>query len=208
MAHGEQQRERAIRLLNEADRSQNPVARQRLRDEALLCMSRARDVALGTEPTHTVECDPTHPPIMGQFVEPQMAPNMYLVLANTPVVAPQATSAPVRLEFSSGSGWLVGWRGVAVDLDPAAGAAGFFEQATMAVEAILNDTQHIITNGLAADFAPFYTLFAQASHFTPLDRYVSTKDVANFRFRNLQAVGGNDLQPFLTFAFLRDPRWC
>jgi hypothetical protein len=198
---------RARTILDEACRQGNPFDMRAMMAAAQRELDDVVRAGGGLEPNNPADVM-NRPPLVGPTIEPLLAPNQYLVLENTPLVPPQTTTAPIRLEFSSGSGWLIGWRGVAVDLTVGAGAAGRFEQATMAVEFIINDSQNLITNGVAADFAPFLTLFGEAVNSTPILRYVNSKDIARFRFRNLQRVGGSDLQPFLTFAFFRDPRWC
>lgn len=199
----------ACAVLDEATRISDPGMMQaRIRD-ALVVLGGPRRMGAGAVPSTNIQGTTIHPPVPGPWAEPLWAPDRYLVLENTPSVAVQTTSAPIRLEFSSGAGWLIGWSGVAVDLTVGSQAAGTLEQATMGVQWIINAGEDLITNGIAEDFAIFATLFRQsATDFTSIMRYVNAKDTARFRFRNFQPVGGRAMTPFLTFQFLRDPRAC
>jgi len=156
-------------------------------------------------PNHgdAVQLDQVHPPAAGDYIEPLMAPSRYLVLPEAPIVAPAALSNQIRLEFSAGGGWLIGWRGSVVDTTPGAGAAGAFEQASMGVRMFLNDGEELITNGTGADFAAFSTIFTINSS-TPIMRRVDVKDILNCQFQNFQQPGGSNLQPRVTFAFWRE----
>ncbi len=153
---------------------------------------------------NAVQLDQVHPPAGGDYIEPMMAPSRYLVLPETPIVAPAATSPQIRLEFSAGGGWLIGWRAVAVDVTPGAGAAGNLEQATMGVRMFLNDGEELITNGTGADFASLLTIFGPAVNVTPIMRRVDVKDNLFVLWRNNQQPGGSDLQAFCTFSFWRE----
>jgi len=157
-----------------------------------------------TVPHTTIQADQIHPPLDGDYIEPMLAPSRLLVLPDTPDVDAGDTSNQVDLEFSAGGGWLIGWRGIAVDFTPGAGAAGRFESAAMAVRMFLNDGEELITNGRAADFAPFLTIFGESVSMTPILRRVDVKDTLHCLFRNLQPAGGSTLRPFVTFAYWRE----
>jgi hypothetical protein len=134
-----------------------------------------------------------------------MAPSRYLVVPAIPQVDPGDTTPGERLEFSAGGGWLIGWRGVAIDNTPGVEAAGRYEQANLGVSMFLNDGEELITNGVATDFARFGDLFGDAVQWSPLMRRVDVKDVLNLRFRNFQPVAtGNTIQPSLLFSFWRE----
>lgn len=151
-----------------------------------------------------IQADQIHPPSDVSAVQSMMAPSRWLVLPESPPVAAGTESAGTRLEFSAGGGFLIGWRGVAIDEGPP-GSAGPFEQAQLGCRLTLNDGENLITNGVAADFASFGTLFADAVHWSPILRRVDVKDVLIARFRNFNpAASGITLKPRLTFAFWRD----
>jgi hypothetical protein len=135
-----------------------------------------------------------------------MAPSRWLVVPGIPAVPPNSdTTAGIRLEFSAGGGWLIGWRGRVGNL-AAAGviSADDSDQRSIGVRMFLNDGENLITNGIGADFAPFTDLFADAVQWSPIMRRVDVKDVLNFAFRNFQPAGGDTLTPSLTFAFWRE----
>ena len=77
-----------------------------------------------------IQADQIHPPADVNAVQSMMAPSRWLVLPESPEVPAGTESASVRLEFSAGGGWLIGFRAVAVDTGPP-GAAGPFEQAQL-----------------------------------------------------------------------------
>ena len=151
-----------------------------------------------------VQLDQVHPPASADFIEPMMAPSRLMVLPQTPVVAPAATTAPIRLEFSAGGGWLIGWRCIAVDVTPGAQASGRLEQATGAVRMFINDGEELITNGTGADFASLLTVFGPNTNSTPIMRRMDVKDNLFLLFRNNQTAGGSSLQFFTTFYFWRE----
>lgn len=132
-----------------------------------------------------------------------LAPTRLLRLPVAPDVDPGTTADPVQLEFSAGAGWIIGWSGIAVDLTPGAEAAGAAEQALMGVRMFLNDGEEIITNGLAADFAPMATIFGsgQNDREAALLRWVESVDTLTVLFRNFGAQ--RTLRPFVTFRFWR-----
>lgn len=162
------------------------------------------DAYPATVPHSTIQADQIHPPLNGDYIEPMLAPSRLLVLRNTPTVPVQTDSNQVDLEFAAGGGWLIGWRGIAVDFSAGAFAAGRLEQATMGVRMFLNDGEDLITNGQAADFAPFLTIFGESVSMTPILRRVDPKDSLHCIFRNFQPAGGSALRPFVTFAFWRE----
>ena len=152
-----------------------------------------------------IQTDQIHPPNASDFVVPLMAPSRYLVLPNPPAVAPATTSPGVRLEFSAGGGWLIGWRGSAADNTPGVEAAGPYEQASMAIRMFINDGEELITNGFGADFVTMADVFPDSAQWAPIMRRMDVKDVLNVIFQNFQpAATGNTLQPRLTFAFWRE----
>jgi hypothetical protein len=145
-----------------------------------------------------------HPPDHRDFVLPLMAPDRILTVANIPSVNPQAISPGERLEFASGGGWLIGWRGSVVDNTAGSAAAGEYERATYEVSAFFNDGEYIITNGETSSYVPFSHLFPPSGLWTPMMRRVDPLDVLNFNFRNTQPVTGHALQGSLSFAFWRE----
>lgn len=155
-------------------------------------------------PYSPIQADQIHPPSDVSAVQSMMAPSRWLVLPEAPIVPAGTESAGIRLEFSAGGGWLIGMRGISVDEGPP-GNAGQFEQAQLGMRLTLNDGENLITNGVAADFASFSTLFADAVHWSPILRRVDVKDVMIARFRNFNPpASGINLTPRVTFAFWRD----
>jgi len=154
-------------------------------------------------PTSPIQASQVHPPSSADMVVPLMAPSRWLVLPESPVVPAGTDSAGIRLEFSAGGGWLIGWRGVAVDTGPP-GVADVFTQAQLGVQITLNDGENLITNGVAADFCSMASLFAPAQQVSPIMRRVDVKDVLIARFRNFNAPAtGISITPRLCFFFWR-----
>lgn len=198
-----------FKQLLQAASSRDPVAAQAAFSEMNAFVAPRQPNGYGdaypaTVPHSTIQADQIHPPLNGDYIEPMLAPSRLLVVPDSPDVDPGDTSNQVDLEFSAGGGWLIGWRGVAVDFTPGAGAAGRFEQASMGVRMFLNDGEELITNGRAADFAPFLTIFGESVSMTPILRRVDVKDTLHLLFRNFQPAGGATLRPFVTFAFWRE----
>lgn len=210
--------ERYHQLIDQARQDPNPFRAQAAKREAARIAYSMQQVQDPGRPQYTgggsrnelvphsnIQLDQVHPPDPRDFIQPLMAPSRYLVVGNIPVVAPQVPSAGVRLEFSAGGGWLIGWRGQAVDFTAGAFAAGQLEQASIGVSMFLNDGEELISNGNAVDFAPFSTLFGDAVQWSPIMRRVDVKDILTLNFTNFQpVVGGNNLQPQITFAFWRE----
>lgn len=152
-----------------------------------------------------ISTDQIHPPNSSDMIVPIMAPSRYLVLPNPPPVLPGTTSLGTRLEFSAGGGWLIGWRGSAIDNTPGVEAAGNYESATLAIRMFINDGEELITNGTGADFATMADLFPRDTNDAPLMRRVDVKDILTVLFQNQQPLAtGNTLQPRLKFAFWRE----
>jgi hypothetical protein len=148
--------------------------------------------------------DRDRPPAVGDYIQPLLAPSRYLVVPAVPVVPASGTSPGERLEFTSGGGILIGFRGTVVDFTVGVFAAGRLEQASIGVQMTVNGDVNLITNGVAEDFALFSDLFGDAVQWSPILRKMEVNDIINFLFRNNQPlVGGNPLQPSLTFAFWR-----
>jgi len=199
--------QRALDLLSRSQQTTDPWEMQRLARDAYAIIGDERKAGGLSAPAHHSVVQ--HPPVTGSFVEPDLAPDRVLVVENTPTVNANTTSNPVRLEFASGAGFIIGIRGSAVDFTVGAGGAGPLEQASLGMQMRLNAGEELITNGVAADFATFASLFGHdGQEWFPLRRYVTAKDVARFTFRNFQLAGGSNLRPFLAIKFLQDPRAC
>lgn len=202
---------RCQQMLEEAQRSPGTYRAQGLVRAVRSIMAREHDGgASGLDcvlPHTVIQQDQVHPPATGDYIEPLMAPSRYLVvpqLSPAATVAPASDSVPVTLQFSSGGGWLIGWRGLAVSFANGAFSAGPVEQATLGVRMWINDGEELITNGLNADYAPFATIFGQSVSSTPIMRRVDVKDILNLQFRNFQPVDGVAMRPFITFSFWRE----
>lgn len=139
-------------------------------------------------------------------VLPMTFPSRYLTVAGITALAPQATVA-ARLEFGGGAGWLIGMRGIAVDLTAGVFACGPLEQATYEVQISFNDREPLITNGNNAAFINYQEVFGSlaGAEWAPFMRYVKQNDVLQFIFRNRQPAGGNTLTGSLSFAFWPAP---
>lgn len=142
----------------------------------------------------------------GMFVQPLIAPDLWLVVPNIPAVAAAQDSPGEELRLTAfGKGCkLIGWRGTVIDTTAGSFASGPLEQASIGVRCVLNGEQNKITNGEAADFAKFSDLFADATQWSPMLLDLEATDVLSFNFRNFQpAAGGHSLTPSLLFAAIR-----
>jgi len=158
-------------------------------------------------PPHSqIQIDQVHPPLAGDYNQPMLAPSRILVVPNIPTVDPQEVSPGERLEFSAGGGWLIGWRGTAIDFTEGAYRVDMLTQATCQVRMWINDGEELITNGLGFDFVSFADVFPPTMNYAPILRRVDVKDILNFQFRNIQPEGDASaaLQPTMAFLFWRE----
>jgi hypothetical protein len=154
-----------------------------------------------------IQVDQVHPPLGLNTVQASMAPSRILVVPDIQNAGPLSTTPGARLEFSSGGGWLIGWRGTAVDLTPGAQAAGLLQQAQAGVQMTINDGENLITNGVGVDFSRFSDLFPSSSQWSPIMRRVDVKDTLNLTFRNFNADAGQGTPIYafsLSFFFWRE----
>jgi len=160
-------------------------------------------------PHSNIPMDAVHPPLAGDYCQPMLAPSRILVVQDIPAVAPQQTTPGERLEFSSGGGWVIGWRGTVADLTVGAFRVDALTQWSIGVRASVNaGDEQLITNGETFDFVRYSDLFPVASfNYAPLLRRMDVKDTLFFNFRNFQPVaqdGGHTLYPTLSFQFWRE----
>lgn len=157
-------------------------------------------------PHNQIQMDQVHPPLAGDYLQPMLAPSRVLVVPDIPTVEPASVSAGERLEFSAGGGWLIGWRGTAIDFTPGGYRVDMLTQATCQVRMWINDGEELITNGMGFDFASFSDLFPPGMLYAPILRRVDVKDILNLQFRNIQPNidGSADLQPTMAFLFWRE----
>jgi hypothetical protein len=156
-------------------------------------------------PHNQIQMDQVHPPLAGDYCQPMLAPSRILVVPDIPAVGPQQATPGERLEFSAGGGWLIGWRGTAIDYTPAAFRSDQLTQASIGVRMFINDGEELITNGLGTDFARFSDLFPPAGQYAPILRRVDVKDILNLQFYNFQPLAtGADLQVSVAFQFWRE----
>lgn len=196
-------------LLQEAATSTDGMRAQACQREALRLisqMNRSGGGSITQDVGHNqIQMDQIHPPDSCDFIQPLMAPSRWLVLGERPVVGPGTDSAGIRMEFSAGGGWLIGFRGTVTDSTAGSESADEFVQASMGVSMFLNDGEELITNGQATTFSSFADLFAPAVQWSPIMRRVDVKDILTVNFRNFQPAGtGHSLTPSLTFAFWRE----
>lgn len=159
-------------------------------------------------PTSMYQLSDIHPPIVGNFNEPMIAPSRILVVDGIPAVAPQTTSDPAKLDFTAAGGCdngiLIGMHGTVVDNTPGVEQAGNYEYGSIELQATFNDTENLITNGENATFVRYSDLFTPGDRTPfPILRTISATDSMFFQFRNTQPIDGNTLQPSLMFYFLR-----
>lgn len=153
-----------------------------------------------------------HPPELGNYVLPTIPPQRILTVSGIGPVLPQQDNVTARLDFTAAggcdSGFIVGVKGTVFDSAAGFESAGEYEYATFAFQMLFNDSENLITDGSVASFVAYSDVFSPGQReFFPIYRRVSSTDILNFRFRNLQPlVGGNPLQGSLSFAFVRDPK--
>lgn len=150
----------------------------------------------------------SHPPSDCDFLQPLLAPDHFLVVPDIDAVDPATTSTGFKLEFKGfGDGcWIIGWRGVAMDLTVGAMAADALQQATMKVAVSYNGQENIVTDGDAPNFASFATLFPIGVQWCPIMRRVRATDSLIFEFQNIQPADGHALLPEVTLA-VRDMKY-
>jgi hypothetical protein len=167
----------------------------------------ASGVPCGCVGPNAYQIDQVHPPKScgPDYVQAMMPPSRILVVPDIPAVAPQAVSPGERLEFAAGGGWLIAWRGSAVDYTAGAFRMDELTLASIGVRMFLNDGEELITNGQGTDFAFMSDLFPSTQQWSPIMRRVDVKDILNLQFVNRQPVaGGSILTPSLMFAFWRE----
>jgi len=148
--------------------------------------------------------DQIHPPAKGLFIQPMIAPDRFYVVPVRPlVVAGGVQSNPIKLDFQSKAGWLIGMRGKAADFNvPGTFAAGALEQASMGVNIRVNDDESLITNTTDTAFSAYSDLFGNGDEWCPILRELTATDTLTIRYVNFQpAVGGVSLVPSLTFQY-------
>lgn len=160
-------------------------------------------------PHSNIPMSAVHPPLAGDYLQPMLAPSRILVVQDIPGVEPQQTTPGERLEFSSGGGWLIGWRGTVADWTLGAFRVDALTQHSIGVRVSVNaGDEQLITNGETFDFVRFSDLFPIAAmNQAPILRRMDIKDTLNFNFRNFQPVaqeGGHILYPTLSFQFWRE----
>jgi hypothetical protein len=135
-----------------------------------------------------------------------LAPSRILVVGDIPEVEPQQPSPGERLEFSAGGGWLIGWRGSAIDYTEGAFRVDELTAASLGVRLTFNGEEEIITNGQSMDFVRFSDVFPPTMNYAPILRRVDVKDILICQFFNFQpaAPAGHNLQPTLAFQFWRE----
>lgn len=158
------------------------------------------------DPRRGVSQHENHAPLEGNFIQPIIAPDCYLVVPNIPAVAADTESQPRVLEFKSGPGLIIGMRGTVLDQTVGAEAAGRLEMASIGVQATWNQGRYnIITNGEDPDFIRYSDLFADGVQWTPFLRFARSCDAITFKWQNVRNVGGPDLEPTLSLAFMLMP---
>jgi hypothetical protein len=160
-------------------------------------------------PHSNIPMSAVHPPLAGDYCQPMLAPSRILVVQNIPSIDPQDTSPGEKLEFSSGGGWLIGWRGSVADWTQGAFRVDALTQHSVGLTASVNaGDEQLITNGESFDFVRFEDIFPLgAMMYAPLLRRIDVKDSLFFHFRNFQplaAQGGHALTPSLAFQFWRE----
>lgn len=129
-----------------------------------------------------------------QFFEPLIVPHRVMVVADIAQIAAGGDSPTLKVEFSSGEGWLVGWRGSTRADGSDTG------RASLGVRLNLNGNEPLITNGQTEDYAIFDTLFPRgAATWSPLLIPVNVKDILRIDIHNYHTV--NAYTPVLSFGF-------
>lgn len=160
-------------------------------------------------PHSNIPMSAVHPPLAGDYNQPMLAPSRILVVQDIPSVDPQDTSPGEKLEFSSGGGWLIGWRGTVADWTQGAFRVDALTQHSIGVQCSVNaGDEQLITNGESFDFVRYSDIFPIAAmNYAPILRRIDVKDSLFFNFRNFQplaAAGGHALTPTLAFQFWRE----
>lgn len=160
-------------------------------------------------PSSMVHLDQIHPPIIGNYNEPSIAPSRILVVPGIPSVDPDSDSTTTKLDFTAqggcDNGLLIGMHGTVLDDTAGVEAAGNYEYGSIELQATFNDDENIITDGERATFVKYSDLFTPGDRTPfPILRAVSSTDSMFFQWRNTQpAATGHTLQPSLMFYFLR-----
>jgi hypothetical protein len=128
------------------------------------------------------------------FFRPIIAPHRFLVVGDVVQVNANSASSTLRVEFSQGEGWVLGWRGT-VRAD-----GSDLARSSMGVKCNINGKEPLITNGQTEDYALFDVLFPRnADTWTPLLIPMGIKDILRVDFFNFHTI--NNYTPALTFAF-------
>lgn len=157
-------------------------------------------------PHSNIQMDAVHPPLAGDYCQPMLAPSRILVVEDIPAVEPQQTTPGERLEFSAGGGWIIGWRGSAIDYTTGAFRVDALTQASIGVRLTFNGEEEIITNGQSLDFVRYSDVFPATMNYAPMLRRVDVKDILITQCRNYQPAAplGHTLNPTLAFQFWRE----
>lgn len=149
------------------------------------------------------------PPPRGKIIQPTLAPDMWVVGPERPVVAPSEEAAPIimKMNFAEPTAWLIGVRATAVNLVPGSFAAGDFEQATAGIKIQINGARYnLTTNTDEDDFIVLSDLVTDGVQWSPMMRRVVSSDVLSVTFRNFQPVGtGQDLTCSVAFGVRQRP---
>ena len=172
-------------------------AQKAVRDLRAQLQQRPRFQGGGGRPRHTEGVPPQYPRKKRPehaFFRPIVAPHRLLVLPDVVQVNAGTDSATIRLDFSQGAGWVLGWRGTT------RGDGSDTGRASMAVKCNINGNEPLVTNGQTEDFAVFDTIFPRnADTWSPLLIPMGVKDVLRVDFHNYHSV--NNYTPALVFAF-------
>jgi hypothetical protein len=191
MARGDFQREVA-RTLQDAQRG--PLAAQRAIRQLRVKMRKPGAFNLAErgevdKPSFPRKSRPEMP-----FFRPIIAPHRFLVLGDVVQVNANSPSSTLRVEFSQGEGWVLGWRGT-VRAD-----GSDLARSSMGVKLNINGKEPLITNGQTEDYGLFDILFPRnADTWTPLLIPMGIKDILRVDFFNFHTV--NNYTPALVFAF-------